>query len=549
MSLLLVACTRVQTGGAPTGAHVLNIGAAIAPNSLNPLLNTEAVETMVDRLIYDPLVVTNDKGNQLPDLAVQVPSQQNGGISRDGRTITYKLRHDVKWQDGVPFTSEDVRFSFTQVMNPKNNISTRTGYDVVDRVTTPDKYTVVFHLRRPYAPIVTTLFSSGNGPAFVIPAHLLRSYPDLNNVPFNANPIGTGPYRMTRWLRGDHIEFEANANYFLGKPKIPTIVVRFIPDENTMVNQLRTHELDWFYSASEASYSELKTVPNIRNVISIQNSYRGMLINTESPLVSDRRVRQAIDYAIDKEAIVHKATYGAAHAATEDLPSFMWAYDPQVRRYSYDPAKAKQLLADAGWKPGPDGVLVKDGRRMQLALVLRQGAVTDTAMSVLVQSYLRAVGIETSIKTYQGSMLFGGATSGILSGAHYDIDLSGFESGVDPDNSAQFTCAARPPNGFNWSRYCTPEMDAAQQQALSSVRSRRSQSGICKDRKPLGARRSANFLLLATGDRRGQSGVTALYRRSVLSELERAAVGVALANLSRSSSDARCEESSRTSKY
>ncbi|MBV8364235.1 MAG: peptide ABC transporter substrate-binding protein [Candidatus Eremiobacteraeota bacterium] len=464
----LAACTRVQTGGAPHSTLVLNMGAAIAPNSLNPLLNTEQVETTVDRFIYDPLVITDDKGNQRPDLAVEVPSQKNGGISRDGRTITYKLRRDVKWHDGVPFTSDDVRFSFNQLMNSKNNISTRAGYEVVDHVATPDKYTIVFHLRRPYAPIVTTLFNSGTGPSFVVPAHLLRSYPDLNSVPFNANPVGTGPYRVTRWLRGDHIELQANPNYFLGKPKIQAIVLRFIPDENTMVNQIRGRELDWFFAASEISYNELKNVPNIRTVISIQNSYRGMLINTESPLVSDRRVRQAIAYGIDKEAIVSKATYGAAHAATEDLPSFMWAYDPHVQRYAYNPAKAKQLLAQAGWSPGPDGILVKDGKRMQLALVLRQGAAIDTAMSVLVQSYLKAIGIDVAIKTYQGSMLFAGGTGGILSGGHYDIDLSGFESGVDPDNSSQFTCAARPPNGFNWSRYCNPEMEGAQAQALSS---------------------------------------------------------------------------------
>jgi len=466
--IALVACTHVQTAGTRGGDHVLRMGAAIAPNSFNPLLSTEQVESTLDRLIYDQLLVIDNTGAARPDLALEVPSQQNGGISRDGRTITYRLRRGVKWQDGVPFTSADVRYSFEQVMNPKNNISSRTGYELVDRVATPDPYTIVFHLRTPYAPIVTTLFCSGVGPPFIVPAHLLRSYGDLNSVPFNAKPVGTGPYRMANWMRGDHIEFQANPNYFLGRPKITTIIVHFIPDENTMVNQMRTHELDWFFSASEISYNELKTLTDVRNVISIQNSYRGMLINTESPLVRDRRVRQAIAYAIDKEAIVRKVTYGAAHAATEDIPSSLWAYDANVRRYPYDPAKAKQLLAQGGWTPGPDGVLVKDGKRMELAFVLRQGAATDTAMSVLVQAYLKAVGIATSIKTYQGSMLFGGGTSGILSGGHYDIELSGFESGVDPDNSAQFTCSSRPPNGFNWSRYCSPEMDAAQAQALGS---------------------------------------------------------------------------------
>ncbi len=273
---------------------------------------------------------------------------------------------------------------------------------------------------------------------------------------------------MAKWLRGDHIEFVANPNYFSGKPRISKIVVHFIPDENTAVNEMRTHELDWFHAASETSYSQLKTIPGVRNVISPRNSYRGMLINIESPLVRDVRVRRAIAYAIDKESIVQKVTYGAAHAATEDIPSFMWAYDRAVPAYHYDPAKAKQLLAQAGWVSGPGGILHKAGTPLELRFVLRQGAATDTRLSVTIQSQLRAVGIDPLIKTYQGSMLFGGGTSGVLSGGHYDIDLSGFNSGFDPDNSAQFTCSARPPNGYNWSRYCTAEMDAAQAQAVSS---------------------------------------------------------------------------------
>ncbi len=473
LGLAIAACARVGTSNETlthegSSGRTLRVGAAIAPNSFNPLLNTESVENMLDRLIYDQLVVIDNTGTAQPDLAVRVPSLQNGGISRDGLTITYKLRQGIRWQDGAPFTSDDVRFSFTQVMNSRNNVSSRVGYEMVQRVDTPDRYTVAFHLRKPYAPIVTTLFSSANSPNFVVPAHLLRAYADLNSVPFNSAPVGTGPYRMAKWLRGDHIEFVANPNYFLGKPKIGKIVVNFIPNENTAVNELRAHELDWFYAASETSYSQLKTFPNVRNVISPQNSYRGILINTESPLVRDVRVRRAIAYAIDKEGIVQKVTFGAAHAATEDIPSFMWAYDRAVPTYEYNPAKAKELLAQAGWKPGPGGILQKNGTPMELRFVLRQGAATDTAMSVAIQSQLRAVGIDALIKTYQGTMLFGGGTSGVLSGGHYDIDLSGFGSGFDPDNSAQFTCSARPPNGFNWSRYCSKEMDAVQAQAVSS---------------------------------------------------------------------------------
>lgn len=467
--LALTACTQERTSNASvTGRNTLRVAVAISPNSFNPLLTTESVENMLDALIFDKLVKVDSQGALIPDLALAVPSKQNGGISNDGLTITYHLHHGVRWQDGKPFTSGDVRFSFEQVMNSHNNVSSRVGYDDVRSVDTPDPNTVIFHLKAPYGPIAATLFSSNVSPEDVVPEHLLRGNADLNSVSFNSAPVGTGNYRMTRWIRGDRIEFDANPTYFLGRPHLAKIIVYFIPQENTAINEIRTHEVDWFYSGSEGSYEQLKDLPSVRTVVSEQNSYRGMLINTESPLVRDVRVRRAIAYAIDKKSIVNEATYGAVKPATEDIPSFMWAYNPRVQIYEYAPRKARSLLAQAGWIPGPDGVVQKKGQRMDLRLVLRQGAVADTEMAVLIQSQLRAVGIATSIKTFPGTLLFLNGNTGILAGGHYDIDISGFGSGIDPDNSAQFICSARPPNGFNWTRYCNKEMDAAQQQALSS---------------------------------------------------------------------------------
>ncbi len=467
--VFLSACTTVQTTGTARHANdTLQVGSAIEPNSLNPMISTESVENMIGSLIFDKLVDVDGGGKVIPRLASVVPSLQNGGISRDGLTITYHLRHGVRWQDGAPFTSRDVAFSFGQVMNSRNNVSARVGYEDVASVQTPDPYTVMFHLKRPYAPIITTLFACNVSPQYVLPEHLLRNKADFNNVPFNSAPVGTGPYRLVKWARGDRIELAANPSYFLGRPHIQRIIVHIIPQENTAINQLRTHELDWFYNGSEASYNQLKRISAVKAFSTLENSYRGMMMNTESPIMRDVRVRRAIAYAIDKNGIVTKVTYGAAHAATEDIPSFLWAYDPHVQTYSQNVRTARALLAQAGWKPGPDGVVVKDGQPMDLRFVLRQGAVADTAMSVIIQSQLREVGIATTIKTFPGSTLFLNGTNGILAGGHYDIELSGFASGFDPDNAAEFTCAARPPNGYNWTRYCNSEMDAAQAQALQT---------------------------------------------------------------------------------
>lgn len=466
--LVLAGCTHITASRGSRAGDVLRMGTAIAPNGFNPMLAAESVENTLDQLVFDKLVKVDARGNLIPALASPVPSLENGGISKDGLTITYHLRHGVHWQDGPLLTSADVKFSFDQVMNPRNNVSSRVGFEDVARVDTPDPYTVVFHLKKRYGPIVATLFSSNVAPEDVLPEHLLRGKPDLNSLPFNSAPVGSGPYRLTKWIRGDRIEFEANPSYFGGKPHLAKITVYIIPQEDTIVSELRTGEIDWFYNASEASYEELKKISSVRTVVSPQNSYRGMLINTESPPVSDVRVRQAIAYAIDKKSIVAKVTHGAMPAATEDLPSFLWAYDPAVKTYEYAPGKARALLAQAGWTRSSDGTLEKNGRRMDLLLTLRQGAVADTQMAVLIQSQLRDVGVATTIKTFPGAQLFLNGRSGVLAGGHYDINLSGFASGIDPDNSGQFTCAARPFNGYNWSRYCSPEMDAAQRDALES---------------------------------------------------------------------------------
>ena len=403
----------------------------------------------------------------MPNLAAVVPTQPNGGIGRDGTTITYHLRKDVRWQDGVPFTSDDVKFTWQAVMAPSSRVANRVPYDEVARVNTPDAHTVVFHLKRPYAPFVAEAFNSATV-GFVVPAHLLRRYSDLSHVAFNDAPVGMGPYRLVRWIRGDRMEFVANPTYFGGAPKISHIVVHEIPDENTGINQLRSGELDWYPYISEASYGLLRGVPNVRVVVTPQNAYRAMYINTERPILSDVRVRRAIAYAIDKRQLVNKTTYGTGTVATEDIPAFMWAYDPTVPVNRYDPAKARALLHEAGWERGSDGILTKGGQRLALTMSLRQGAVGDNTMAVQVQAWLHAIGMDVTLKDYPGAVLFALGPSGVLQPGKYDVNISGFESSADPDNSAQFTCGNRPPNGFNWTRYCSPVMDRLQAGALTT---------------------------------------------------------------------------------
>ncbi len=467
--LALVVAPNLATRPVTAGEDVLRIGMTTEPNSLSPLFALNDYEQFVDRLAFDVLITVGADGRTLiPRLAAEVPSLENHGISADGKTITYHLRRNVRWHDGVPFTSADVKFSFDAVMNPANNVANRHGYDLVQDVRTPDPYTVVFRFKRAYAPAVSSLFGD-EVPNAILPRHLLAQYPDLNRVPFNQLPIGTGPFRVVRWEHGSSIEFVANDAYYLGKPKVHRISVRVIPDEGTMIGELRTHELDIFTLGSVNAFRQIKTLPGVRYALADLHGASNLLINNARPDLQDVRVRRAIEAAIDKNAIVERFTSGAAQVATADLPSFMWAYDRTLRPTPYDPSRARSLLRAAGWQPGPNGIVQKNGRPLGLVLAFEQNDLTARLIAVQIQNYLSSVGIGIELKGYNGSMMFAPLSAGgVYQGGNFDLAWYDMTLGIDPDASARFTCGAFPPRGQNYSRYCSKAMDAAQFAGLAT---------------------------------------------------------------------------------
>ena len=263
--------------------------------------------------------------------------------------------------------------------------------------------------------------------------------------------------------------FVANPDYFRGAPKLKQIVIKFIPDENTELNQLRTHDIDWQFEASPNEYKALLTVPDIKIVLQDRNDYERIQMNTKHPPLDDARVRRAIAYAIDKEKLVHDLTGGSATAADQDLPPFMWAHSKNVTRYPLDLAKSKALLAQAGWTPGSDGIMQKNGQRLSLVLITNNTNATRRLAVVQVQNMLRSAGIDAEIKFYLGTLLFATmAEGGILQNGKYDLSWNGWVAGIDPDQSALFMCDAQPPHGNNETRYCNPELDAAEEKALTN---------------------------------------------------------------------------------
>jgi len=464
-------CTQQrQAAGVPHPGSVLRVASYAEPTSLNPLLITNTAENFLASVIFDLLVTLDDRGNEIPDLAAVVPTLENGGISKDGLTITYHLRRNVRWHDGVPFTSADVKFTWQAVMNPRNNVVERHGYDQVGAVDTPDRYTVVFHLKRRFAPFVDTVFGESDQPFRIIPQHLLARYPDINRIAFNQQPIGTGPFKVVRWVHGDHVQLAANPQYFRGAPNLRGITVYTVPDGNTASAELRSRGTDLIIDLSSANYRDLQGVAGVRTLLVKVPGFSSIDFNLTHPPPDDVRVRRAIAFAINERRIVDDLTYGTATLATSDLSDFYWAYDPNVPLYPYDMAKAGALLDAAGWKRGLNGFRAKNGKPLSLQLSYGQGSETARQIAVQVQSDLHGVGIDVPLKSYTYTMLYATkAEGGIQQNGKFDLTLLSWVAGADPDDSSLWMCSMVPPRGNNITHYCNARFDAAESTALTHV--------------------------------------------------------------------------------
>ncbi|MDP9025417.1 MAG: ABC transporter substrate-binding protein, partial [Candidatus Eremiobacteraeota bacterium] len=217
---LVTGCTRVGTTGegqtrhSSTHPHELRYGDLGDPSTLNPMLTSDLVSSWLYEMTMAYLVRYDAKNTPIPELATEVPSIANGGIGRDGRTITYHLRHNVKWSDGAPFDADDVIFSTRLVLDPKTNVISRDGWDRITTIGEPDKFTVVYHLRAPYSSVIGTFFATGSSGPSILPKHLLAHTTDINRDPYNQLPVGIGPFKFKRWARGDRVELAANPNYW-----------------------------------------------------------------------------------------------------------------------------------------------------------------------------------------------------------------------------------------------------------------------------------------------------------------------------------------------
>ena len=468
LALALCACTKVgdtvassgSGGGAsgPSGPHPdrLVIGALGDPKGLNPAFASATPTLELSAFIFSYTVRYDDKARPVPDAVSEIPTVENGDVSKDGLTIKYKLRHGMKWHDGQgEVTCADMRSTWKMMINPKNIIDTTVGWTSIKEIDCSDPYVSVVHMKAVYAPFLQQLWSV-NGNAPILPAHVIDRYNDdkgsMNTAPFNSAPVGSGPYKFVSWDRGNQVRLEAFPDYFLGKPKIAEVVYKVIPDGNTLATQVTTRELDVGWGIPSAQYSRLQNLPGVKVVAPVGYLFDHVDFNLKRPLFADVRVRRALTYALDRAALLDKVQHGLGELSNTFLDPTLSpdAQDPKIMKYPYDPAKANALLDEAGWKTGPDGIRVKNGQRLSFQLSTQTESTTGRAIQQQVQTYWKAVGADAQIKNYPLVVFFDQTANGVLAGGKYDTAIYAWSGAADVDNSAIYSAHFLPPHGQNY---------------------------------------------------------------------------------------------------
>ncbi len=432
----------------------LVIGMQQEPEILNEAVNSMVAVVYVCNLIYSKFIKHDDGMELVPDLITEIPTVENGGISPDYLTYTYHLRRDARWHDGVPVTSHDVEFSYRVMMHPDINVETRQGWDIIERVETPDSFTVIFHLSEVYANFVGDCFYDES----VLPEHLLEKHlgPEFQNASFHRKPIGSGPFVVDEWSSGSNIKLSANRAYYGEGPYLDEIIIKFVPDGNALVLQLETGEIMGIDNAPNTLLGVLDRIEGARVYRNPALFNEHLDLNCENPILSDGRVRRALAVAVDRGELSDKIYDGVwMPAYGDEHPKSPYYSDYPRSVNGHDPERAAALLEEAGWmdKDG-DGIREKGGEPLRLSISTTTGNMNRERTEVVLQEQYGLIGVDLEIKNYHPTVLFASHDEGgILKNGSFDIALYAFLTPPDPSTKeGSYSEAFLPPIGQNYSR-------------------------------------------------------------------------------------------------
>jgi peptide/nickel transport system substrate-binding protein len=475
--IVLAACSGPdRDGGAAAvreGQDVAAYGDILVEGSIGdasnliPVLATDNASHSISGLIFNGLVKYDRDLNIVGDLA------ESWDISKDGLVITFHLRKGIRWHDGQPFTAEDVLFTYRLTIDPKTPTAYAGDFLKVKKAEVLDSHTFRVTYDKPFAPALMSWGSS------VMPRHLLEGT-DVTKSPLARHPIGTGPYRFKEWKTGQKIVLVYNPDYFEGRPFLDGRVMRIIPGMATMFLELRARGIDQM-GLTPLQYTRQTENPYFRNhfrkyrYLSFSYTYLGF--NLQNPMFADRKVRQALACAVNKEELIDGVLLGLGKEASGPFKPGTWQYNADVKRYPYNPKKALGLLAEAGWRDTDgDGILDRKGQRFEFELLVNQGNEVRAKTAEIVQRRLAEVGISVKIRVIEWAAFI----KEFINKRRFDAVILGWTIPMDPDLYDVWHSSKTGPSELNFISYKNEEVDILLERGRSTFD--RAERKRCYDR-------------------------------------------------------------------
>ncbi|MEW6325545.1 MAG: ABC transporter substrate-binding protein [Nitrospirota bacterium] len=406
---------------------------------LNPLATTTLSARLVE-LIFDGLTRLDERLEVQPHLAVRWT------VSEDHRTWRFDLRQGVQFHDGAELTAEDVQWTFDWLRALPRKSAYSYAFHQIDRVAATEKYAVEISLREPRASFL------GDLRVGILPRHFLEKY-DLTAADFHTPIVGTGPFKVKRQSERE-IVLDANEEYFLGRPALDQIVATVYPNQESAWAGLMRNEVGFFPFLVPTNYDLLTQVSTVARYSVLKPYYYVLMFNTRSPFFQDRRVRQALNYAVNKEEIVAKILRERGRVAAGTIYPNSWAYDPATHPYAYDPRKALAMLSAAGWRDHDgDHLLDRDGRLFKFTVYTNRGDDVKQQSLLLIQRELFDLGIVMEVNVLDA------AGVEILFQKQFEMVFLEMDAGGDPDLSYKFWHSSQARGGFNFGSYRNPTVD------------------------------------------------------------------------------------------
>ena len=469
-----------QAAAGPVRGGTVIDGLYAEPDRLIPATNGSTAAYLPMMTLFSPLFLSDQNGVTHPALASGIPTVANGGISKDGLSYTFRMRPGLTWSDGMPLDARDVDYSWRLWTNPKFVVNSTIGFnDIKSATVSPDHLSITFHLMRPFAPFLAVWTDI----VMPLPMHIFaKSTPQaLNTSHFTFFPtVSSGPFMMVARKAGDTITEVRNPHFYLagqGLPYLDKLIFRTIPNSVALTNALASHEIDSAWNLDPGQITTLKQISGYTFAAPTVPNIEEALVNLKNPILADVRVRQALEYGLDRPSMIKAVWKGyAAPMASDEAPD-LWSWTPTVKPYPYDAAKAGQLLDAAGWKMGTDGYRHRNGKLLSLRWSTTSGIAWRQLGELIAQQDYRKIGIQLRIVNYPSDTFFGSIMpSGAVSGK-WDLGEEFNTSGPDPDTivAPNFQSNQVPPNGADWGWYVNPAYDKliAQEEGTTDVAQRK----------------------------------------------------------------------------